>query len=191
MMLYLGRTANFRSRLKTASFSVLAVAAVGAITTGVAASSNATLNIVMTPGHPIGLEVTPESAVASLNDSRPACVVVAIKTALNGWSLDGSYTATPGARLDVALEPVSGGTCAVYPGGTAGHLNSAGKTTLLSNQQGSTALAYAIIVRSSAPLTSPVMVALTFTADAPGAPAAQAALAVGLDQYGRVWVVRP
>jgi hypothetical protein len=183
-----------RARLQKAYSIVPVMLTVGALATGIATPGSATLLIGMTPGHPIAIDVTPQSTVVTVNDARPVCVVVVVKTALYGWSLDASYTATSSAPLDLALEPVSGGSCAIT--GTAGaavHLGAAAgtKTTLAANQRSSQALAYALAVRSSAHLAAPVTVTVTFTAEAVGAPAAEAPVALALGQSGRVSLVRP
>lgn len=178
--------------LKKAYAIVLVMAAVGWLTTGVAAPGSATLNIAIMPGNPIALEVTPQSAEFSANDGRPACIVVLVKTALYGWTLGASYTTTPSTQLDLGLEPASAKSCgAVSNAAGTEHLTTGGNTTLVSNQRSSAVFVYALAVHSSVPLGSPVTVTLTFTADAPGAPAAQAALTVGLDTSGRVSMMRP
>jgi len=46
-----------------------------------------------------------------------------------------------------------------------------------------------LTVQSSVPLASPATVTLTFTADAPGARPAQAALTVALDTSGQISMV--
>jgi len=176
--------------LKKAYAIVLVMAVVGALTTGVAGAGSATLNIAIVPGNPIALELTPQPAESSANDGRLACIVVLVKTALYGWTLGASYTAAPPTRLVLGLAPESGGSCGAASNAAGGvPLTAGNNTTLLSNQRGSAVFVYALTVQSSVPLASPATVTLTFTADAPGATAAQTALTVALDTSGRVSMV--
>jgi hypothetical protein len=178
--------------LKKAYASVLVMAVMGGLTTGVAAAGSATLNIAIVPGNPIALELTPQSAGPSANDGQPACIVVLVKTALYGWTLGASYTGASSPQLDLGLEPASGGSCGAASNAAGrDHLTAGINTTLLSNQRGTAVFVYALTLQSSVPLASPATVTLTFTADAPGARAAQAALTVGLDTSGRVSMIQP
>ncbi|HLW46786.1 MAG TPA: hypothetical protein VKW09_03370 [bacterium] len=158
------------------------------------AGSNGTLNIAITSGHPIVVDVITPSVTLPANDGTGGCVAILVRTSIRGWSLGASYSTSPSAQLDLALQPATGTACAIATNaGTTPALNldRNGTTTLLSDQKDSERVAYALVVGSRPPLTSPVTVTLTFTVDAPGAPVAQAVVTIGLDGHGRVTAMRP
>ena len=153
------------------------------------AGGNGTLNIAITPGHPIAVTVAPSALTISPNDPSTACVTVLVRTSIHGWSLTASSAASP-APVDMTLEPAAAEGCAApATGGATGRLGRGETVALLLNQKGSQAAAYAVRVRPSVRPRSPLTLTLTFTAEAPGAPVAQAALAFGLDASGRLAVI--